>query len=89
MQKKWDTQDHDLKIASQIVDNYLDLSENSLNAVWDVITHDAHQELHFSEIPDWVLELTDYFIKEYGDEQGIDVTRKVLTRWILKGQMIH
>lgn len=89
MKQDWPTQQHDMEAASLIVDKYLQINEGDPLGFIEVVLKQGQENKIELRMPDWILELYLYFRKQYGYEHGYAITSKVLTRFLLKDEMVH
>lgn len=92
MSNDWPTQNQDMETASSIMNKYIEQGEGEpLGFIELVIYRGQKTEKNKVELklPDWIMELQNYFRAQYGYEHGHAVTSKVLTKFLLKHESIH
>ena len=87
MQHDWKTQAYDLQIAEEIIDKHLQRNNGSPLGMLDVVVQDD-QKIS-CEISDWVIELAEHYHDLYGLDQGMFVTKKIITRCMVGHHTIH
>lgn len=86
MKNDWDTQEQDLTLARNIIEQHSPDLDNVGLLKFVVNTKARSLSL---ELADWVSVLTKEFIEKYGLIQGNEITRKVLTRILTAGETVH
>lgn len=80
----WPTKQRDLDKARQIMNTYADNEE--MLGIFELYTSGDNTKFQLSE---WVLVLVDYFRKCYGNTLGDNITRRVVTTFLVNGETIH
>ncbi len=91
-QNEWPTQQKDMEAASYIIDRHLNFSEGEPLGFLEIVMYKNEQgEQNKVELkmPQWIVELQAHFRELYGYELGHTITSKVLTRFLLKNEVIH
>lgn len=84
---QWLTKEKDLLTARKVIQNYWDDAvDNRLGLQEMVLVPESGARIHRA---DWVIELEETFVKQYGDVRGSAVSRKVLTALLTQGASIH
>lgn len=83
----WPTKEHDLQIAQNIIEKYIDLNAGEQLEVVEYIV-DGKLELKFNQ-PGWVVELIETFQKKYGKEQGVTVAMRLIAKYMINDATIH
>jgi hypothetical protein len=88
MSKDWLTKEEDLQAAAEIIDEYDMLNEGEPIALLNIVFKGEGKEFDV-HVSDMVVDITDYFIKRYGVDNGRAIASKVLTKFLLAGHTIH
>jgi hypothetical protein len=88
MYNEWPTEAFDLASAAEIVERYKDLNDGKQLGVFEMVVN-ANDEQVDLRLSDWVVELIDYFHREYGLEKGDYVAKMVVNRMLISGETIH
>ena len=85
---KWETRDQDIAMARRFLqEHFMDEAEEFRAGLEQVsVADDSDIRI---ERAGWVIALEDIFQAHYGEHQGEQVTRQVLTALIAHGQPIH
>jgi ABC-type proline/glycine betaine transport system substrate-binding protein len=88
MQTHWPTEEKDLEVAKNIIEEYSRSHDNPTLGIFEVVVSEDKEapDVHLSE---WVVTLTDYFEEKYGAELGDAVTKKVISRCMTLGKSVH
>jgi hypothetical protein len=90
MQKKdWPTKEKDLEKAVDILESHVVINEGDPLSLLNIIFNDCNEEDVDVKVSDWVLDLSSYFISQYGSKHGKTIASKVLTKCLLLGETIH
>ena len=86
----WPTKQKDLKVAKSFIDGYAQFVGRKIESVglFEVVADIAKKSLELKLSP-WVIAMTLHFQKIYGNTQGEEITRKILTLYFTQGQTIH
>lgn len=87
MQNDWPTKDRDLEVADKILEKYEDMTEQDNISLLEI--HYKSDERPDFRLSDWVVELSNYFENRYGEERGQDITRRVLTLYVVRRETVH
>ena len=82
----WKTKRQDINTALDVMVRYFDGSKGILGIHEVTMTLDGAIDIHR---PNWIIELEKKFEEQYGEERGVDITRKVLGALITSGQTVH
>lgn len=85
--ESWPTKDADLEKAFEIIRKHMDLNDGQPLGMFEIILADAQAPT--IKIPEWLVELMDYYSAEYGEEQGDWIIKRVFTSCITDGTTIH
>ena len=86
-ENKWPTRNQDMQAAETIIDKYM--ARNGGKPLGIVEVRMAEGQAISLKTPSWIVELVEHFSQQYGKEQGQTIVGKVLTRYLLKGEVIH
>ncbi len=87
MSVKWPTKENDLRYAETVIQKHTELNEGRPLSLFEVfLEEDRPIDLRVS---DWLLELSEHYQEEYGDDQGEFITCQVISTCITRGQTIH
>jgi len=92
---EWPTQKKDMEAAGHIIDKHVLLNEGEPLGFLEIVMYKNEKnettEKNKVELkmPDWIVDLQNHFREEYGREYGHVVTSKVLTKFLLKNEVIH
>ena len=84
---EWKTEERDLQLAEKIIDKYLDYSGGEPLGIFELEVG-AGESIDF-RLSGWIRELHDEFETLYGQELGETVTRKVVSRCLTVGEILH
>ena len=88
MSKNWPTQDDDMALASDIIDEHVDYNDGEPLPFYDVLIRNG--EAMKIERPQWVIRLSDHFNDLYGEDIGNSVLEKVLMHYMeIEGHTVH
>ncbi len=88
----WPTQNQDMEIATSIVSKYLEQNEGEPLGFLELIVYrnrEAEKNRVELKMPEWIVELHSHFRDQYGYEHGHAVTSKVLTKFLLRDEVVH
>jgi hypothetical protein len=88
MYNEWPTEAFDLASAAEIVERYQELNDGKPLGVFEMVVNEDDEQVDL-RLSDWVVELIDYFHREYGLEQGDYVAKMVVNRMLISGETIH
>jgi len=88
MTKDWPSQDYDLQEARFIVAKYLQDHAGETLRFLDVTINHQTQKIKL-RAPEWIVNILRYFDEKYGVKAGREVSKKVITRFLLQGETIH
>lgn len=86
MENNWPTKNQDIALAQQIIEEYAE-QHKSLGLFEIVVNH--HQKQMNFRLSDWVTVLAKQFNSLYGITQGDFVIRKIVSRCLMNGQVLH
>lgn len=90
MREDWPTHTEDVRAAKQILDRYKekldDLDAENLVHFMDFVDSEIQ---HSEALPEWVIEMLDFFIDRYGYEHGYAVMSMVMTHFLLGDETVH
>jgi hypothetical protein len=89
MQNEWPTQQHDMQIATDIIDKYTELNDGEPLGFLEVVMSDQTEGGIQIKTQKWIIDILVYFCNQYGREQGQAIAGKVLTKVLLKNETIH
>ena len=84
----WPTKQHDLEIVAEVIKRHVVQNGGEPIPLLDVAPNKKSGETDY-KISAWLTEIMDYFIAQYGFEQGQVITGKVFTQILLSGQTVH
>lgn len=88
MRNDWPTKELDMKMAAAVIRKHIELNDGEplilIEELLEPVLNEDEQH-----VPEWIEDLTDCFIAQYGMNQGLNITNRVLTRCFLAGQTIH
>ena len=87
MTKNWLTKKHDLEAAATIINKRVSMQEEQRMSFLDFILPIEKDEIY--EVPEWIDDLSEYFIEKYGIEKGQKVADKIITKYLLADQTVH
>ena len=91
-QNEWPTQQKDMEAASHIIDRHVTCNEGEPLGFLEIVMYKNEKgEKNKVELkmPEWIVELQEHFREVYGHELGHSITSKVLTKFLLKNEMMH
>ena len=83
----WPTQEKDLLVAQCIIDKHIDINDGNSLEICEYIVDDR-LEVNKGQ-PEWVMEIIHTFQRQYGPENGLDVSFKILSRCMIDGEIVH
>ncbi len=86
MREAWITQEQDMEIARDIINDYYDETDDEVDI--EEIRMIPEGSLMIERAP-WVLDLEDEMESRYGQDKGIQVAAKVMTLLMAEGEAIH
>ena len=86
MKEDWLSEQEDLRRADKIIKRHTETNDGKPLPMVEVLDGGQGLELR---IPDWILEIMQFFADQYGIEQGNQVAARVLTHYLLEGETIH
>lgn len=87
MSEQWPTQADDMAAADKIIEKYIDLNDGEPVGLLEMVFE--QQQLSEVMLPDWLVEVSEYFTQLYGPEQGNRVTNFVVSRCMVGDAIIH
>lgn len=88
MKDDWPTQERDLEMVAVVIKKHVDQNGGEPLPFLDVVS-DGKPGIVDYVLADWVVEVMDYFVEQYGIEEGQDIMQKVMAKCLLAGQTIH
>ena len=86
MNQEWLTQNQDMNIAREIINQYG--GDDSLLGIFEV-EMDPEGKILNVKLSEWVVVLTQYFRKRYGEDSGDSVMKRVMSLCMINDQTIH
>jgi hypothetical protein len=87
MQNNWKTMSDDIQVAQKILETHFkDNQENPMVIQKHTVTNEGNVTIERSA---WVIDIEKTMIEKHGLEQGIKLTNKILSRFIIKEATIH
>ncbi|MDF2939800.1 MAG: hypothetical protein K0R66_442 [Gammaproteobacteria bacterium] len=83
----WKTMEQDLSTAQDIIACHYENLEETVVGIQEV-TYVPEGSIQISRA-DWVVELEETLEAKYGEEEGCELARKVMTALITQGEFIH
>jgi hypothetical protein len=83
----WKTMEQDLSTAQDIIACHYEDPEETVVGIQEV-TYVPEGSIQI-ERADWVVELEETLEAKYGEKEGCEVARKVMTALITQGELIH
>jgi len=88
MNIEWPNKEHDLEIASKIIEEYIEQTDGGQLGLFElVISH--KKEASDLRISGWVIAIAEYFRSEYGLEHGNFVTKMIISKCLTNGNTLH
>lgn len=87
MTKNWSTKKNDLEVAAIIINKHVSMQEDQRMSLLEFILPTETDEIY--EVPDWIADITEYFVEKYGVEKGQQVANRIITKYLLADQIIH
>ncbi|MBU0455388.1 MAG: hypothetical protein ABIH77_02640 [Pseudomonadota bacterium] len=84
----WPTEEKDLQMAAKIIEKHIILNNGEPLSFVDIVMFKEFEQVDF-DVPEWILELTEFFSDQYGLKKGQDITKRVLAKYMLQGQTVH
>lgn len=78
---KWTTKKYDLMLAQKLIDSYVDIYEQDKLELLEYVSEGSITVT--SNISDWTIDLENIYIEHYGEELGLEVSKKVLSTCLL------
>ncbi|MGD9152930.1 MAG: hypothetical protein PVG30_04640 [Gammaproteobacteria bacterium] len=88
MSEDWPTQKEDLQFASEIVNEHILLNDDEPISLLHLIFKGEDGDFDV-QISDFMADLTENFIGQYGFKKGRKIACKVITKLLLAGKTIH
>ena len=88
MQYDWPTRDEDLRTAEGIIEDYAHFSETGSVGFFEAVLEPMARTVNV-RIAGWIEQLAEHFELQYGAETGDRITRQVITRCLLSGDVVH
>ena len=88
MSEDWPTQKEDLQFASEIVDEHILLNDEEPLSLLHLVFKGEDGDFDV-QISDFMTDLTEHFIGQYGLRKGKKIACKVVTKFLLAGKTIH
>lgn len=89
MNKDWPTKQQDMNVAVSIFNEYAKRNEGEPLGFLEVVMYKDEDKKVELKMPKWILEIQNFFRNQYGYEHGHAITSKVLTRFLLKDEVVH
>ncbi len=87
MQQDWPSQEQDLQDANFILSKY-EQSPDEATKGFDISTIEQTNKITI-KAPEWIIEMAHYFDDKYGNDLGREITKKVITKFLLRAVTIH
>ena len=87
--KDWPTKKKDLKLAQFFIQRYA--STHAMDdriGIFEVKVNTFKKTMNI-QLSQWVIEMTAYFIQQYGIEKGETIARRILSMQFIAGQSVH
>lgn len=88
MKNNWPTKTSDLEIAKEILEEYIVENDAEALGFFEVTVNQKENKIGV-RLSSWILNLTKQFRERYGETQGDEITKKVLSCCLIKGETIH
>ena len=88
MNEDWPTQEEDLQSASEIVDEHILLNGDEPIFLLHLLFKDEDGDFDV-QISDFMTDLTERFVCQYGIKKGKKIACKIITKLLLAGKTIH
>ncbi len=89
MNNDWPTQNQDMSAAISIVTEYVKQNRGEPLGFLEIVMFKDEDNKVELKMPLWISELQTFFRNQYGYEHGHAVTSKVLTKFLLKNEVVH
>ena len=88
MPKDWPTELQDMQIADDIANRHREFNEGEPLDFLEVVVDSESNPVEL-KMPSWIQDLLIHFRSEYGHEHGHAVMSKVLTKFLLRNEIVH
>jgi hypothetical protein len=88
MNEDWPTQEEDLQVAAEIMDEHMFMHGDEPISLLHLIFKGDDEDFDV-QVSDLMSGVTEHFICHYGEKKGKDIARKVLTKLLLVNKTIH
>jgi len=88
MNEDWPTQEDDLQIAAEIMDEHIFAHGDEPISLLQIAFKGDDEDFNV-EISDFMAGIAEHFVYHYGEKKGKDIARKVLTKLLLVNKTIH
>ena len=88
MNNTWPTKDKDLQIAQVIKEEFAKRENTESLGLLELVVDQKEKRMNF-RLANWVQTLAEHFNSMYGSTQGDFVTRQVISRCIVQGEVLH
>lgn len=88
MKNNWPTKDKDLQIAQLIMEEFATEQQSDSLGLFELVVNQQEKCMNFRLSP-WVMVLAKHFNHLYGAAQGDEVTRKVISRCMIRDETLH
>lgn len=88
MNNHWPTEEQDISFAEQVMQYYAGQTTQNALGLLEVIPNSEEKQFDF-RVADWIIVLAKHFIAQYGADQGDFIIRKIVTRCLVQGTVIH
>lgn len=88
MSEDWPTQEEDLQIAADIIDEHISIHDDEPISLLQILFKGDDENFNI-EVSEFMADIAEHFVHRYGEEKGKDIARKVLTKLLLVNRTIH
>ena len=82
----WGTKSEDLYVTRQVIAEFG--GDETLLGIFEVVT-DEHGQFQTARLAEWVCVLIKHFRNLYGESEGDQIMKRVVSNCLIDGQTIH
>lgn len=83
----WPTKEIDLKTAEKVIKKHIDFNDGEPLGIFELV--DSENQKFDFKVSDWLIELSEIFNAQYGENDGSIVTQNIITLCLIANETVH
>ena len=85
---QWTTKNKDMLIAARIMEEHARQQSTDALSLFDLVVNQVEKRMDF-RLSNWVIALVAQYHAMYGENRGEEITRLVISAYMVQGQTLH